>query len=105
MATYFEIPLTPEPQTFSIVLGGNTYRVSLIWRENEQAGWVMDLADINNVPLVCGIPLVTGQNLLMQYSYLGFGGAMAVISDGDPFVVPTRDTLGVSSRLYFITRP
>lgn len=34
-------------------------------------GWFMDIADDNENPILMGIPLVTGSNLLEQFAYLG----------------------------------
>ena len=63
--------------------------------------WVLDVADIQKNPIVSGIPLVTGADLLGQFAYLNFGGKLIVVSDGDPFAVPTFDNLGTSGHLLF----
>lgn len=100
---YYEIPLTPaQPTDFSVTLGNNIYMMSLRWRDADQGGWVLDIYDVNNMPLVCGIPLVTGLDLLMQYKYLGITGSLVVLSDGDAWSVPTYNSLGDSSHLYFV---
>ena len=77
----YVIPLTPEPQRFSIVLAG---------RE-------LLLADAEGVPLVSGIPLVAGCDLLEPYVYLGLGGAL-LLSGDEP---PSPDTLGRGVDLLF----
>lgn len=101
--TYYEIPLAPsQPVDFSITLGTTIYAMSLRWRDADQGGWVLDIYDVNNNPLVCGIPLVTGLDLLMQYKHLGFIGSLVVLTDGDAYAVPTFDSLGASTRLYFV---
>lgn len=102
MITY-EIPLSPNPQVFGIVLSGTSYRMTFVYRDAPGAGWVMDIADANDNPLVCGIPLVTGIDLLSQYRYLGFVGGLVVDSDGNPDDVPTYDNLGITSHLWYIT--
>ena len=71
----YVIPLTPEPQRFSIVLA----------------------ADAEGVPLVSGIPLVAGCDLLEPYAYLGLGGAL-LLSGDEP---PSPDTLGRGVDLLF----
>lgn len=100
MAT-FKIPLTPEPQTFFISLAGVKYRLTLRFRAATDAGWVLDIADAQGAPLVEGIALVTGTDLLAPYAYLGIGGKLVVRSDADPDAVPTFANLGVGSQLYF----
>lgn len=110
----FEIPLTPEPQRFTIRLAGQDYRITLRWVDPPQTvgqpgGWVLDIAydrthDADNAtPLLVGLPLVTGINLLEQYNYLGIGGALHVFTGGDNDAVPTLSNLGAESRLFFVT--
>lgn len=102
MATV-EIPLSAEPQTFGIQLAGVQYQLTLIWRDDPQGGWVLDIADANSSPILSGVPLVTGADLLAQYAYLGFGGQLVVQTDHDVDAAPTFGNLGSSSHLYFVT--
>lgn len=97
----FEIPLTPNPQRFNITLSGVQYRLAVVWRNAEQGGWVLDIADVNGNPIIQGIPLVTGANLLGQYEYLGLGGVLWSQTTDNPDAVPTFDNLGVGSHLYW----
>ncbi len=99
----FEIPLTSTPQTFTISLSGTEYRLTVQWRNADGAGWILDIADTSNNPIIEGIPLVTGVNLLEQYAYLGFTGVLWVQTTADPDAVPTFDNLGVGSHLYWYT--
>jgi hypothetical protein len=102
----FEIPLSGTPQRFPIPLAGVTYvmlfqfRVFGPWNSG-QGTWHLDIFDTDSNPLACGIPLITGANLLQQFDYLNFGGELWVVTEGsdDP---PTYDGLGTSSHLYFI---
>jgi len=99
-----EVPLSPQPQTFQIQLGQVTYNLTLAWND-DTAGqcWVLDIADVNGSAIVSGIPLVTGSDLLSQYAYIGFSGALVVLTDGDATAVPTFKNLGINSHLYFVT--
>lgn len=100
----FQIPLTPQPQRFAIQLAGVTYNLTIHWCGPAGDGtWVLDIADSENAPLVQGIPLVTGADLLAQYAYLGFGGELWVQSDDQTFRMPTYLDLGTLSHLYFVT--
>lgn len=99
----FEIPLTPRPQTFSVSLAGIDYRLTLQWRDTEQAGWVLDIADAGSHPIIEGIPLVTGVDLLEQYAHLGLGGVLWCQTTAEPDAVPTFDNLGAGSHLYWYT--
>lgn len=101
-ATPFLVPLQPQPQTFTIFLSGTEYVISYKW--NAQNGsWIMDVADASSDPIVSGIPLITGADLLAQLEYLDLGGAMIVQTESDPDVIPTVDDLGTTSNLYYVT--
>lgn len=100
--TIYEIPLSAEPQSFQIALGSNTYNVTVSWNSIATC-WVVDLADDVGTPILQGLPLVTGLDLLRQYQYLGLGGSLIAQSDTNPDLVPEFDTLGSSSHLYFVT--
>jgi len=97
----YEIPLSPTPQRFAISLGGTEYRLRLAFHDVSEGGWTLDIADQEGVTLVCGMPLVTGTDLLAQYAYLGIAGKLFVATDGEPEQVPAFDGLGTSSKLYF----
>ena len=103
MPAAYEIPLYPQAQQFQIALNGVTYTLTLQWRSKDGlGGWVLDIGDIANNPLIRGIALVTGANLLAQYSYVGIGGALWVLTDGSPLAIPTYANLGTLAHLYFV---
>jgi len=103
--TTFEIPLIASPQTLSIVLAGVPYQLRVVWNQ-ANGSWVMDIADTNGVPILQGIPLVTGADLLEQFGYLNFGGSLIVQTDNAPNSVPTFKNLGDTGHLYFqVTNP
>ncbi|MFM0044128.1 phage baseplate plug family protein [Paraburkholderia sediminicola] len=104
MTTHYEIPLSPEPQTFTIALAGTTYGFTVGWNA-PNASWMIDIADASGNPILSGIPMVTGADLLEQYGYLSFGFALVAQTDNAPDVVPTFATLGQTSHLYAITNP
>ena len=93
----YVIPLTPEPQRFSIVLAGRELLLAVRWMDAPEGGWLLDMADAEGVPLVSGIPLVAGCDLLEPYAYLGLGGALLLSGDEPPSPV----TLGRGVDLLF----
>lgn len=101
MAT-FQIPLSPQPESFSISLGGVQYNLRVTWCTQDSA-WILDIADANDVPIVRGIPLIPGVDLLEQYAYLGIGGMLIMRDDANPNGDATFTNLGVTSRLFFVT--
>ncbi|GHV49938.1 hypothetical protein FACS1894216_01230 [Synergistales bacterium] len=101
--TPYRIPLTPVPQTFSIVLGDVRYTINLYWSDAEQGKyWVIDILDADtSEPIVKGIPLVTGCDLLAQFGTLGFKGSLvAYVSGSDER--PGYDDLGGEGNLFFV---
>ncbi|HEY8355732.1 MAG TPA: hypothetical protein VIK69_12050 [Methylophilaceae bacterium] len=103
MADYYRIPLTPTPQRFTIGLDGVDYIIHLNYRNVDEGGWTIDIHDIDDNPIVNGIPLVTGTNLLGQYRHLGFTGGLWVQTASDPDAVPTFVNLGVDAFLYWVS--
>lgn len=98
----FEIPLQATNQRFSISLDGVVYVMSVVYRDDVEGGWVLDIYDANENPLVLGLMLVTGADLLGQYRYLGFAGSLIVRNDDGSEEAPTFSNLGNLSRLYWV---
>lgn len=98
----FEIPLSGQSQTVQVTILNIVYTFTVQWR-NSAALWFLDIADVNASPIVNGIPLVTGADLLGQYAHLGFGFQLGVASDVTPDALPTYDNLGTTSHLYVVT--
>lgn len=103
MPNFFKIPLSPQPQRIKVRLGAVTYQLTLKYANTVEGGWVMDIADENANPIINGIPLITGRNLLEPYPQFGFAGRMWVQTADDPDAVPTFDNLGVAANLYWVT--
>lgn len=102
MTTPYLVPLQPTPQKFAIFLAGVQYVINYKWCAPFGA-WIMDISDAGGDPIVTGIPLITGSDLLGQFEYLGIGGGLIVQTTSD--AVPTDDNLGTTSNLYFVTNP
>ena len=101
MATVYEIPTSPTPQTFSITLSGVQYQCALRWNTASSC-WTLDLSDANGNLILGSIPVIPGVNLLEQFDYLELGGALVASTDYDPNAVPTFDNLGSTGHLYWI---
>ena len=80
----FEIPLTPEPQSFRIDLGAIPVSMRVHYADAPEGGWLLDIADDQEAPLVRGIPLVTGVDLLQQHRHLGLGVKLFVSAEKPP---------------------
>jgi hypothetical protein len=103
MSTIFQLPLQTTAQIFSITLSGVIYTLTIQYRNDPNAGWILDIGDVNNNPIVQGIPLVTGVDLLAQYTYLGFVGGLFVQTTSDADAVPTFNNLGTDGQVYYVT--
>ncbi|CCW31078.1 conserved hypothetical protein [Xenorhabdus nematophila F1] len=95
-----EIPLHAKNQRFDIQLGGINYRMQLQWRGC--AEWILDIMHPNSEPIVSGLPLVFGVDILEQHRYLGFNGSLIFYCD-DLKNETNGEELGRSNRLYFIS--
>lgn len=76
------VPFTADAaQTFTTTLGD--LRVAIAARYNDRNGvWTFDIARAaDSVPLVAGVPLLIGQDLLGSYA-LGIGGMFAIDTSG-----------------------
>lgn len=103
MATVYEIPIVAgSNQKLSVTLAGVEYQLTLTYRDANEAGWTLAIADSEGNVILAGLPLVTGQDLLEQYVHLGFGGKLFVMTDGDEYAVPTWDNLGSTAHLYWV---
>jgi hypothetical protein len=94
------IPLSNVPQIFEINLSNVNYTLTVKWNDMASS-WYLDIGDDQQNPIACGLPFVTGADLLSQLEYLGIDGSLFVVTTGDPLAVPTLDNLGVDSNLYF----
>ncbi|WP_038367831.1 hypothetical protein [Bosea sp. UNC402CLCol] len=103
MATVYEFPLLPQAQQMSITLGTVEYQVRFGWCDTPDGGWFIDIADIDGNPLVQGLPLTAGENVLQQFDYLGFPGEIRVMTDSSELVEPTYANLGTNGKVLFIS--
>ena len=100
MAVY-EIPLSPQPQALNVTFpSGVSYDLRLVYLFTPNDCWELDINDSDGNPIVCGIPLVTGADLLAQYAYLNFGCKMYCTTDGDNSAVPRFYNLGNTAHLW-----
>jgi len=109
MATHVEIPTEPgRPFTERIVILGFTYTLRFAWNTRSNC-WVVEFWDAGNLRKVaCGIPLVTGCDLLEQFRYLQLGAhtILTVMTIGpaiSPDTIPDFDNLGIDGHLYMTT--
>lgn len=102
MANPFKIPFAVgKPQLLGVTLNGVRYTLRIYWNDPAQC-WNLDLNDVNNNPILQGIPLVTGLNLLSQYAYLQIGGSLIVQTTNDASAVPTFVNMGDSGNLFYL---
>jgi len=102
MSTPYEIPLVAGPQSVKVPINGLRYGFTFKWNVPAN-NWVIDIDDPDGNPLVHGIPMVTGVDLLAPFGYLGLGVQLIVQTDGNPLATPTFSNLGQGSHLYLIT--
>ena len=94
--SYFNIPLMATNQRFNVSLGNTTYKLQLIYRVNK---WFLDIFDVQNTPLICGLPLVMGDNLLIQHQHV-ISGSLLVMNTNENEQQSFTD-LGTNITLYW----
>lgn len=95
--TVFELPLRTGAQEFFTPLNGTTYKFKLLWRD--PVGWFLDIAKPDGTPLVNGISVVTGVNLIKQYRHK-IKGELWVYTDG--LENPDYKSVGDTLKLYWV---
>lgn len=93
------IPLLPQSQTLTITLNGVLYNLNVFWRGTN---YVLDIMDSNNNPIVLGIDVVTGCDLLGQLKHLNIPGYWVVLSQPDTSTIPQYGDLGITSFIYIL---
>ncbi len=97
----FEIPLSPNPQRVTVDLNGREVLATFRWKETHEGGWTVDITDpATNAPLIHGLPLVAGVDLLEPYKYLGIPCRLFLGGDGQKEA--TRENLGKDVKLYMV---
>ena len=100
MAISYQIPLIPgTAQSFTVGIDGITYAMTLTWNMAENL-WVLDIADEAGKPLVYGISLAAGINLVGQYAYLGLTFILFCGQTSNLLNPPGYADLGVTSFLW-----
>lgn len=100
--TIFEIPLRSRAQKIKTEINGLEYGMFFRWNKASNC-WIMDISNSDDTPLLSGVPLITGADLLEQFEYLGLGVKMVALTIGDIDAVPTFDNAGVEGKLFFAT--
>jgi hypothetical protein len=89
---YFEQPWT---------LDGVTYTFTLRYNLRIQT-WMLDVGDVIGAPIVCGIPLIAGRDLLGQYAGRGLpSGLLFVFDPSDQNGTPGQDDFSAGYRLVY----
>jgi hypothetical protein len=107
MATIAEIPtLAGQPFSENVTWDGVAYALQFKWNPSIQA-WMLDISDTAGVPLLMGLALVTGCDVLEQFIYLPLGAhtAITVMTIGpgiSPDTVPNFDNLGADGHVYLV---
>lgn len=75
----YEIPLNYGNQKFNIKLGTAQYKLQLIYRAEQ---WYLDIFDTAENPLIAGLPMLVGDNLLAQHQHI-IKGALYVLNTNE----------------------
>ncbi|MCW8041079.1 phage baseplate plug family protein [Acinetobacter entericus] len=92
----YEIPLNYGNQKFNIKLGATQYKLQLIYRASR---WYLDIFDTAENPLIAGLPMVAGDNLLAQHQHVIKGSLYVLNIDEDES--QSFSDLGENIKLYW----
>lgn len=101
MYVFQQLPLQSGPQTYDIVLSGIDYQLTFTYHDALDMGWTLDVSFADGSPIIAGIPLVCGSDLLAQYQHLNLGGALIVLNANQ--MAPTYADMGTSLVLLYVT--
>ena len=109
MSTIAEIPTQPgRPFSEQVTWQGVQYTLQFWWNPASYC-WVLDIYDSSGAnPILTGLPLVTGTDVLGQFGYLPVAAqaVITVMSVGpgvSPDQVPDFGNLGSDGHVYLIT--
>lgn len=91
--TIREIPLLPSSQNLTINVGNTNYMLDIIWKSDT---YIMNIKTGKGEPIINGIPLLTGLDLLEQFKYFGIVGEWVMLPV-IPYEEAVYETLGFSS--------
>jgi hypothetical protein len=106
MYTNLEIPTQPgRPFREEVALFDVTYTFKFNWNKRSKC-WILDIFTDTGLKVLCGVPLVTGSDLLEQFLYLPIGryGILTALTFGPgipPDNNPTFFNLGIDGHLYY----
>ena len=92
----YEIPLNYGNQKFNIKLGATQYKLQLIYRASR---WYLDIFDTAENPLIAGLPMVVGDNILAQHQHIIKGSLYMLNANEDES--QNFSDLGVNIKLYW----
>lgn len=92
----YEIPFNNGNQKFNIRLGSVQYKLQLIYRTEQ---WYLDIFDTAENPLIVGLPMLVGDNLLVQHQHI-IKGALYVLNTNEDESQAFSD-LGTNIKLYW----
>jgi hypothetical protein len=103
LMAFIELPIiadTPD-QSFSVILDGSLYQVRL--RYNGRAGcWALSLFNAAGAPLIAGMAVRLGVDLLAQFSDNAFPpGRLFIINWADEYAKPGRKNFGSDVSLIY----
>jgi hypothetical protein len=108
MASIAEIPTeSGHPFNETVTWGGVAYTLFFKWNTVTQC-WQLDIYDVDGItPILIGLPIVTGTDLLGQFGYIPLATTtvITVMTTGpfnSPDSVPTFDNLGTDGHVYLV---
>jgi hypothetical protein len=101
----YEIPLTSGDPSFKMrtELDGDQYVLNFHWNTRDSR-WYMSFYDANELPLVCGIPMLVDGDLIHRFAITGMPTGYLIFSDTSGASEECGyDDIGDRCKLYYIS--
>ena len=93
---FYEIPLQVGNQKFNVTLGKTIYKLRIIYRTNQ---WYLDILNTAEKPLITGLLMCAGIDLLEQYKHVINGSLYVANFEQDE--IAKYGYLGSKIKLYY----
>jgi hypothetical protein len=101
VSTTYNIPLAVGAQRLTVDLGDGDYRLRLLYRDADEAGWSLDLDGPRDIA-IHGMPMLVGVDLLWQYAYFGIPGQLFVRRTNTGPEIFSYDDMGRNVQLLYV---
>jgi hypothetical protein len=97
-----KIPLTNElvSYIFEIALDNQTFKFDVYYNSRLNR-WILSIFNLNNEPILCGIPLLVASPLIQRFRLKELEGEFILVNNKNPFEEVDRQGLQGAELIYY----